>query len=254
MPGSVYGLPPAPAAAKTKYRKIVLATPNILSCWPFDETSGTTSVDIVRGLNGTLSGSYTLGVTGPSGGIPRGISFTGGISTVSAIVQPSVSTYSWELFFQTSASPGNNLPIIDGRNADVGSPKSLSFFLGQLNSSGLAGAPLLGLDAAGTALGSRTNTAFNDGKWHHVILAWAGTAGVAFANTQVTIYVDGRLAGQTSADTAGAPVAPFTGGAVVKFGNASVSGVSLAFVTNYSRALTAAEALTHYVAAGSPGG
>ena len=183
----VFGLPVNVGPLRTRYKAgIVAAAP--LSYWPMDETSGTTLVDIMRGMNAALTGGYTLGVTGPGGALPKGISFTGGSGTVTGAVQPSLNAAAWEVWFKGTA---DGHPI-NCRNPIAG--QMFSMFVGQtLNGFGVTLCPVFGIDSAGIALGAQTTSVIADGRWHQVVGSWSDPTNANFINTQITIYIDGRI-------------------------------------------------------------
>lgn len=241
----VYGLPMNVGPLRTRYKAaIVAAAP--LSYWPMDETSGTSLVDIVRGMNAALTGGYTLGVTGPGGALPKGVSFTGGSGTVTGAVQPSLNAATWEVWFKGAA---------DGVPINCRTPSSafmFTMFVGTVNGSGTTLCPFAGVLADGTGLGAKTIVPIADGRWHQVVCSWSDPTNANFANTQVTIYIDGRIVTVSNGDTIGTVTVPFGNSTSVIFGNAITC--SFAHLAFYGRAMGAAEVLRHYVLAGSPQG
>ncbi|UOY04016.1 LamG-like jellyroll fold domain-containing protein [Blastococcus sp. PRF04-17] len=164
------------------------------SYWPLGESSGSTAFDhagltdlpvnsgITRGQPGALSGdadtAYRFSGTN-----------TGLLATQTAVPGPNV--FSIETWFKTTSTTGGKI-VGFGNSRTTANSTSLDRHLYM----DAAGRLLFGVHT-GTRQVISPPTAYNDGRWHHVV-ASLGPAGMA-------LYVDGVLAASRAGVTSGQP-------------------------------------------------
>lgn len=168
---------------------IFLATsvPGVLSAqgrqpiakWSFDESSGTAARNSINGAEDKISGFF-LHVPGVSG---HALQFDGDSTSVveaAATLQPTSKTFTIDAWVAVNNYPWNWVPIVDRRN-------------------GTQAGYLFGIDSFGhlglqVAVGGQWRSAVSDvqlplKKWSHV-------AATFDSGTGLTIYIDGKIAGQ----------------------------------------------------------
>lgn len=200
--------------------------------WRLGESSGTTTTDATSNhLNGTLSGTYTLGTSGAlTGDTSTAVRFAGGYSDMGTASNLNITGTALTIEFWAKGTPGTFNYLISRTNGSgqgyaiyTGNDAQLHFYIGRPG----------GLHITGGVTGVW------DGSWHHVAAVYDGTA--------MRIYVDGtqRLSeGETGA------IASYTG----NFRMAGYNGGGLAYsgsldeVAIYPRALPASEVADHYAA------
>jgi hypothetical protein len=100
-----------PAALGVVYQSVVESLSPV-AYWPMQEDSGTT-MTALAGSSGTYSGGTTLGVTGPTATIPRGVQFDGTNDYASASLDLSaysaVTVSGW--MFIPSGAPDDKIPL-----------------------------------------------------------------------------------------------------------------------------------------------
>lgn len=197
-----------------------------------------------EGALNSMTGISTSGWVGAgTGASPYALAFDGtNDSVTTSYLQNAVTAYSVEVWVKTTDAGAQKVFV---HNRGAGSGKSLTLGIGTTGG-GHGGAGRIGfeLDSDGIDIGISTNTAYNDGVWHHVVGTWAATSGTAVATSQFRIYVDGALA--TTAGTAtGSANSPLTGLGGTTIGYhapwATYFSGSLAKVAIYNRQLSLAE-------------
>lgn len=194
-----------------------------------------------------LTGSYSAQVTGPLSG-SNGLSFA---ATHSLYCNVSInhSQFTIEAWVKTTTTGASVIADNRGRG---GAGKSLTLGIGTAPAGGGgAGKLWLGLSSNSLIAGIATTATFNDGNWHHVVGVWNGTTGVAFATSQLTIYVDGSAAASGAVTAFGAvPNAPLVGADGYQIGAGFGSGFtgSLSRPALYGSALTGTRVAAHFAA------
>jgi PKD repeat protein len=155
-----------------------------LDHWTLSEPSGSTAYDRTSTQDMTINAGVTQGQAGAiSGDTDRAFRFngasTGFLSTRSAVTGPQ--TFSVEAWFQTTSAAGGK--IVGFGNAQTGTSTSLDRHIYM----DTAGRVHFGVhNGARRTIG--TTSAYNDGRWHHVV----GT----LDRTGQAFYVDGVLIGK----------------------------------------------------------
>jgi len=198
-------------------------------------------------LDGTLSGfsgsatARWVGTGAPTSAYA--LSFDGSATQVtSSYTQTAVTAYSVEVWVKTSDT-GAQRTFVHNRGTGLG--RSLTLGIGTTGG-GHGGAGRIGweLDSDAIDIGISSNNSVADGNWHHVVGTWAANTGVAIAQAQFRIYIDGALA-TSSGSATGSFNSPLTGlgGTVVGAHGpwATFFNGQLAKVAIYNRQLTLAE-------------
>lgn len=159
--------------------------------WQLDETTGSTAFDTAKhGYRGSYEPGTTKGITpGPIGGsTATATGFTGGtnggglVTAQTKITSPS--TFSIELWFQTTTTVGGELAGFSSSQTG-GTAASFDRQIWMTNDGHLA----FGVHGSSQAVLSAD--AYNDGRWHHVVATFSPKTGLA-------LYVDGARAGTNS--------------------------------------------------------
>jgi PKD repeat protein len=229
------------------YSSAVGATPGLTHYWRLGEQSGTTFADVVGSSTAAISGGVTLGAPGALEFDPNSAaSFDGVSGGASAPVDLSGSSQLTVEFWLNWAAYAN-----DDRLAMELTPNFNE------NSGGFIVDPNAGEQGGkfGVAIGngeSRNNVYFerpSAGTWHHYAFVFDTTAP---ASQQIVPYVDGQPIAyeKLNSGTGGGPFA----NSVLYFMSRAASSLfgkgSLDEVATYSRALSAAEVKSHYLARG----
>jgi Concanavalin A-like lectin/glucanases superfamily/PEP-CTERM motif len=221
------------------------ARAGLVSEWLFDETSGTTAVDNVGGINGTLSGGATFDPgAGPGGGI-----YSGAVSLNAATdsyvnmgnVYPFTSgDFSVVAWVKLAPGDTNFYPNIAGKQ-EGGLVSGYGLFANApyLGSSELGKAGFYASDQSPNNYAYST-TSINDGSWHQLV-------GVYTAGGALQIYVDGVLAGSALASTVVSNTADFLVGGIFASG-ANVGDFTglISDVSVYTNALSASDVTSIY--------
>ena len=205
--------------------------------WRLGESAGPVAADVTARMPGNYFGSgLTLGQSGAVPGSDTSVTFDGtgaGVSSSGSVTNPTV--YSEELWFKTTTTAGGKL--LGFGNQPVGGSSSYDRHVYMLPSGELQ----FGVRTGFTNI-IGTSTPYNDGAWHHVI-ATQGADGMR-------LYVDGELAAsgtQTQAEN-------YTGywrvGGDSGWGGATWFAGQIDEVAIYSRVLTPADAMAHFLAGG----
>jgi hypothetical protein len=192
--------------------------------WRLGESSGTSAVDVVGGVNGTISGGVTLGQAGALGDGDKAMKFdgvNGKVQTVGSVTIPVVSTI--EAWIKIATGTPNGLVLLDTRVIATGG--TVTWYLdasGQLTFA--SGGAITGL------------TPVTDGRWHHIAVVMDGVIG--------TQYIDGVIDNFPPF----ARVTPSTGS--ISFGCDQVTAGEwpgmIDEVAVYPLALTPAQITAHY--------
>lgn len=223
---AVFGIPHV--TTTSKYRRTILAAQGLINYWALDEPSSLIHLDVVGGLSvtgqsGTQSGQPGLVQSRPVG---YAMSATGAANSraASAVNYAFPTTFSIECWWQVSSVVGN-VALVSAWSSSAGAMLWLATSTGAIS-----------LYTNGTALASGFTPGV--GQKCHVLGTYDGT------NSR--IYINGALvAGPTASPN------PTASGSVLLFGDYNGSGISgfagrLDEVAIYNRALTAAEAASHY--------
>jgi len=179
--------------------------------WPMQETSGTTFKDSLGLSDATITGTVTVGQTGPNAFIPYSANFNTGYATT-GYSQVSLTKYSMACWFKTTANTG----MIFGGRTSVG-VGSLSTFIGADGGGGGGnGRPRLVWDASGVAIGYSTISTYNDGNWHHGVWVLDTASGQSMSNGHIRIYIDGAFVAGITQDLAGSANAPQSSGGAMQ--------------------------------------
>ena len=205
-----------------------------------------------HGNSASWSGGATTGVAGATNDGDTSMSFDGSSGEVdTAYLQNGVTAFSVEAWVKTTDG-GANRAIVQDRGGSSGSGPGQSLTLGlDLNTATATGPgdPFFILDANGAAIGVWSPRAINDGKWHHVVGTWAGSAGSAVAPGQFALYVDGA-AMTTNQVSAGSATAPLSGSGGTKIARHDAwntfLGGSVDEVAVYGIALSGQQVQTHF--------
>ena len=202
--------------------------------WRLGETAGTTAVDVVGAVDGTISGGVTLGQVGALLDGNPAMAFDGSTGKIVTAAPIDLRTpYTLELWVRMTTG-GANDPLVGMRNGPVDSGYCV------LVHSVTGGVYLY---HGGLAVGTgATPTDIDDGVWHHVVMVVNGTATVRF-------YVDG-------VDQAVPPLpAPYGAGTATHVvevgwdsGGAKFLAGMLDEVAIYPSVLTPAQVAAHYAA------
>jgi hypothetical protein len=196
--------------------------------WRLNEQSGLTAVDLVGGANGTISGGVTLKQPGAVGDGYSAMAFDGATGKIinGAIAFPVAFTI--EAWVRTA----HTLQAVIVTNY-AGGPGDIQWVT--------RGDGKLQIYAAGQTPDTATAThAVNNGQWHHVAVTHDGVT--------ARFFVDGALdVGIPQTHLIGAAPSPLTMGVegAAQWWNGLLDEIAI-----YPRALTAAEILAHYHAAG----
>ena len=209
--------------------------------WRLGEPSGTTAVDLIGGMNGTVSGSVALGAPGVTTDGDKAMTFPG----TGHVTIPNGPYAAWgtgpasmECWLKGTLGNAATMYIVDNKVASTVNP-GMDIY-GDINS-------------LFVAVGNGTATAYvnapithRDNKWHHVV-------GVLErgATDFLRIYVDGVLQNTTTMPAAGWNISSPSVCAIGTYaGDAATSNNHykglIDEVAIYSRALTAAEVKAHY--------
>jgi hypothetical protein len=235
-------------ATTSAYNALIDTTPQILSHWTLNETSGTTFADTgPSNLPLAITGTPTLGNT-PLITTGHSALFSGGLDGGGHAAQFAVSASGYgpapnngsqtvEAWVATSFSGATNPQIVCMDDA------GFRFFQFRLSVGGkLQYITFDSSDVGNTTLNGATT--INDGARHHVV----GTAD--FATLTQKVYVDGVLDGTSPIVSLWAGTTPQVSIAarfVSPFGQTPI-GATIDEVAVYSRALTATEVASHYTA------
>jgi Concanavalin A-like lectin/glucanases superfamily len=233
------------------YQQTVLAdNPSFL--WPLNETSGTTASDASpNGFNGIYKPGTTQGVPGPiTGQLATGFDGQAGLVTSANSVN-NPQQFSMELWFKTTTNTGGKL--VGFGNTQTGWSSNYDRHIYMMNDGQL----VFGVWTGQTQT-IETPRVYNDGQWHHVVATLSPTAGMA-------MYVDSQLVGTNSTTSAQAYTGYWrVGGDNLNGWNLDPWGSnsqgttqpnsyyfngSMADVTVYPGALSAAQVGAHYAAA-----
>lgn len=148
-----------------------------------------------------------------------------------------------EAWIKTTATSGN----IFNCRSDSTPVKSMSLAIGAGPiGGGGPGRLWWGADGASLIIGVASNTAINDGNWHHVVATWDGVSGTGVSNSQMKIYIDGVQAATTALSQTGGVSAPLGGNG--PYGVGSFSGYTARPAIYSGVALTATQVNNHYSA------
>ncbi|MBX9244948.1 PKD domain-containing protein [Actinotalea ferrariae] len=226
--GRTVDLPERPADA---YGAAVYdAEPDLF--WRLDETGGTTAADASLGATpGTFRRGVTLGTEGlREGGTAATFDGAGGLlSSDRSFADPR--TYSTELWFRTTTTAGGKLIGFGANREDLSSNYDRHVYMetdGRLTFGVWTGA---------------TNTitspsAYNDGRWHHVV-ATQGAAGMV-------LYVDGAAVGTHPQTESEGYTGYWKVGSDTTWGPQPHFAGTVDEVAVYSRPLSAAEVAAHH--------
>jgi hypothetical protein len=154
------------------YRDYVLAD-GPSNYWRLGELSGTTAVDSVGGINGTIIGGVTLGQSGAVAN-DKAMTFngsTGKILTAAPVPIPLVCTIEGWINYQSNAQPEKNFFVTRGLAGATGDTVAVG-------TSGVATGVLAAQVGAGaiSAIGTLQAVA---GRWHHCVYVMDGST-IAF--------------------------------------------------------------------------
>jgi hypothetical protein len=261
-----------PDAAES-YEETVLADAPA-GYWRLDDT-GSVAADVsTHHLDGTYQGGVTKSAPGAlrNAGDPA-VSLDGSSGYITTgFTQMSVTTYSVEAWFKTSAAGSGYYigPIFQDRGADSGLSLTLAMSAGN-QSTCAAGHVLFVLDTYANEGGICSGSAYNDGSWHHVVATFSAAPGASVQcgtsawgtwSTWTTtncpefqLYIDGGPAPAAVVSGGTLPFsAPLTGSGSAIAGYqqpwASYWPGSLDELAVYLTALPAARVAAHYHAAG----
>ncbi len=252
---NIYGASPPASASGTPTGSVstyatIVATDGAASYVRMADLSGAFAADSVTGNLATLSSGVTTGIAGPLFTDPApALSFPSGGYAQTSYVQTAAVAYSVEAWVNTTGSAqGQN--IVRDRGVSSGtSGKSLTLGLNNSVCGGIAGAPFFALDSDNLFIGVQSQTAINDGNWHHVVGVFSGSSGGAVTPSQFTIYVDGRAAALSTCSV-GSASAPLTGLDGTRIGGDTWIG-QIGQVAIYNTALTSSQVSNHLTAAGA---
>lgn len=203
-----------------------------------DETSGTTAVDAVAGRNATYRGAPTLGVpracvrdTGTAVTLGGSAEYVSTTTTLTLAL-----SFSTEVWFRTTSTRGGLLVGVGS------SPTGASTTVDRVTYLTDTGQVAFGVAPLGKTAVVSPGT-YRDARWHHVV-ATASLSGLR-------LYVDGALVGSSSLALSTSLTGSLRIGydALTGWPSNPTSGFfagGLDEVAVYNRALTAAEALSHY--------
>ena len=194
--------------------------------WRLGEASGTTAVDVVSGVNGTISGGVTLGQAGALGDSDKAMGFNGttGQILTSALTLPLTCTV--EAWIKAT-NPADFKTILSTRNGSAGvllctrNGGCLSYYSDQ-----------------STPLAASGSLPIGDGQWHHV--AWV------FTLSNLSFYVDGQFDRALALTQVAAGSLPLGIGfepTGTGFWNGTLDDLAI-----YPVALTASQIAAHYTA------
>ncbi|MFT3860689.1 PKD domain-containing protein [Micropruina sp.] len=217
---------------------VYAANPDLF--WRLAETSGSTVTDASGNSNaGTYNGGFTLGGTSGIGlSTDKSVAFNGSTGTAAAstsVINPTV--FSEELWFKTTTTTGGKL--IGFSSSRTGSSSSYDRHVYMLSSGQLRFGVYTGSQVYFDSAAS-----YNDGSWHHVV-AQQDTSGMK-------MYVDGQLVGSNTTRTNQSFTGYWRIGGDSTWGGNSTNYFkgSLDEVAVYSRTLTSAEVLDHFIKGG----
>jgi len=195
--------------------------------WPLNETSGTTAVDQIAGLNGTMAGGVTLGVPGPliTGGTAMRFNGVDGKITCGSLNIPIA--FSVEGWIRTSQGTTQQ-PIFSNRTGTANLVVATSLTAGKFGTYFNTGGPISGTVTVTT------------GTWRHVVVTHDGT--------NWKLYVDGALdaSGTLSrpAGSANTVAVGYDPGAAGQFWNGDLANIAV-----YPSVLTPSQIVNHYTVA-----
>lgn len=239
---------PATSESTADYTALANSTlmNSIAGIWHYNGTGAIANGAAIAAQTGTAGTAVNANGAGmtytASGKFRSAITFDGTDDHVDvAYTQTNVNDYSISVWFRT-ASAANNVFVQD-RGGGAG--RSLTLGIGNNPGGCAAGRISYGLDTNAVYIGKCTTATYNDGNWHHLVGVWDGTAGVAVASAQFTIYVDGVSVATANTSVGTAPNAPLSGLGNTKFGRHEAWGVflngSMDEVAIWTRTLSATE-------------
>ena len=189
MPAVTVQIPTAGSTARA-YSSAVLAD-GATSYWPLGEAAGTTGFDRAGGNDAQMFSRVTRNVPGAiAGDRDTAVSLDGSSGGYLATTTPTSApqTFSAEFWFATTTTAGGRLLGFGNARQGYSSHHDRLVYLdpaGRLN---------FGAWPLETKL-ITTPTAYNDGRWHHVV--------ATMGRTGMQLYVDGRLVGSRADGTRG---------------------------------------------------
>jgi len=207
---------------------------NPVAYWPLSDAAGSTTVADAtgNGNTGTVNGGVTLGEPGVVAQFPNETSglFNGTTGYIQTTVDPIGSAISLEAWVKSTATSASAQIIFDSGAAAGATGTGLWLNVG--------GA----VEAVFEGLACTSNIAIaGDNKWHHVVATFNGS--------DISIYIDGVLEGQTASTTA---VTAGYNGRIGEYGNGTTDHFTgyIGQVGVYATtALSAARIQAHYNAA-----
>lgn len=243
---------PATSETTTDYPSLASSTlmSSIAGVWHFNGTGAIAdgaTVSSGTGVNGVARNANGTGLTyTTTAKLNSAITFDGVDDRIDLVgyTQTSVNQYTIAVWVRSNGT-GNRVFV---QNRGAGTGRSLTLGMGT-NPGGCTatnGRVSFGLDSDTIWIGRCASAgAINDNNWHHVVGVWSGTAGVAVAATQFTIYIDGVSIATTNRSVGTAPNAPITGSGDTKVGRHDAWAVfytgQLDEVAIWTRALSATE-------------
>jgi RHS repeat-associated protein len=194
-------------------------------------STGTATDSTTNAFNGTLTS-----ISASPGEIAGAASFNGSSSDISTnYVQNSVTAYTIEAWINSTST--NASIVVDDRGSGAG--HSLTFGMdgqGGCGSSSCgssdgisspAGKLLMGDDSNHIFIGAESNSAINDGTWHHVVGTWSASAGSNVTPSQFALYVDGAMVSSPGTIVIGSDTSPLSGlgGTLIGSGMGHYSGL-----------------------------
>jgi len=222
----------APVPADAYGAAVRAAEPDLY--WRLDEATGTTAADTsVNESSGTYRSGYTLGAPGALQGVANtAVTFDGTTGLLSSDQQfTNPSTYSEELWFQTTTTNGGKLIGFGGNQGGLSPNYDRHVYMendGRLTFGVWTGSPNTITSPA----------AYNDGQWHHMV-ATQSSAGMV-------LYVDGVSVGTNGQTQAQDYSGYWKVGSDNTWGPQPYFAGTIDEVAIYSHALTAGAVAQHY--------
>lgn len=229
--------------------------------WRLGETSGFTANDsTANAYHGTHISSPSINQPGALVGDADGAVGFNGVDeyVVTPLPMTAVTAWTVEAWVKTTAT-GTPGVVVAQTRGPTPNTAARSFTLTVGAGGGFPPVPgtvTYGLEGDGLHVAVQTAMTVNDGKWHHIVGVWSGSAGVVVTPAQSVIYIDGVLRATPTTAVAGqGPAPPFTGAVNVRLAYheawAQYAAATLDEVAIYDRALSAYEVASHY-ALGQP--
>ncbi len=189
---------------------------NIAGIWHFNGTgaiANAASIAAETGVAGTAFNANGTGLTYTTNAkLNSAITFDGVDDRIDFVgyTMTAVNDYTVSMWMRSNGT-GNRV-FVQNRGGGAGQSLTLSMGTNPGGCTATNGRVSFGLDSNGIYIGRcMSGGAINDNNWHHIVGVWDGTAGVAVAAAQFTIYVDGAAVAMTNRAVGTAPNAPLTG-------------------------------------------